>query len=58
MITNFANSQISGQDLDPDLNHMSHTGFCSCGIFRSPYLKYVYEVSSAVICMSFNPDEE
>jgi len=44
---NFANSQISRQDLDPDLR--SHTGFCSCDTFRSQYLKPVYEVSSAVI---------
>jgi len=58
MIINFANSQISGQDLDPDLRYMSHTGFCSCGTFRFQYLKSVYEVSSAVICVSFNPEEK
>jgi uncharacterized membrane protein YwaF len=44
MIINFANSQISGLDLDPDLRYVSHSGLCLCGIFRSHCLKCVCEV--------------
>jgi hypothetical protein len=53
---NFANSQISAQNLD--LRFMSHTDFCTHGTFRPQYVKSVYEVSSAVICTSFNPEEK
>jgi len=48
MIMNFANSQISGQDPNPDQRYISHTGFCSCGTFRSQYV-YLKSMKSVVL---------